>query len=272
MNTAISRWGGLVLLAVVLSAPGPVSAAQPGGPPGRQELRQRLSEPVKFPGFDDPKTTLTEALDALAKRYDLAFDINDQAFKDAEMADVHKFEIASPNPVPEMHTRLRTVLKKILGRVSPRATFVVREDRIEVTTWDAVRKEFYQGRTEEVLPPLVQGTFEGKPLDEALKELSQGTGVTVLLDGRSIKEGKTPVTADLVNVPLDTAVRLLADMAGLKAVQVDAVLYVTTPDNARALREEQEILRLEQKREAEKKPPEAAKAPKSSPVSPGGKP
>jgi hypothetical protein len=39
----------------------------------------------------------------------------------------------------------------------------------------------------------------------------------------------------LTNVPLDTAVQLLADMAELKVVHRDNVLYVTTPEHAAKL-------------------------------------
>ncbi len=49
-----------------------------------RELRHFLKQPVQFPGFDDPQTTLQEALDALEKRYNLAFDFNNNAFTDPE--------------------------------------------------------------------------------------------------------------------------------------------------------------------------------------------
>jgi hypothetical protein len=39
----------------------------------------------------------------------------------------------------------------------------------------------------------------------------------------------------LKNVPLGTAVQLLADLAELKAVQLDNAWYVTTPENAARL-------------------------------------
>ncbi len=100
------------------------------------ELQQLLSKPVKFPGFDDPKTTLQEVLDALAKRYNLSFDINEKAFKFENIMDVNKTEIASPNPIPEMHTTLSTVLRRVLQRVPvpSGATYIIRRDVIEITT------------------------------------------------------------------------------------------------------------------------------------------
>jgi hypothetical protein len=44
----------------------------------------------------------------------------------------------------------------------------------------------------------------------------------------------------LNNVPLDTAVRLVANQAELRAVLMDNVFVVTTPDNADVLQGEQE--------------------------------
>ena len=48
--------------------------------------------------------------------------------------------------------------------------------------------------------------------------------------------------AQLNNVPTDTAVRLLANMAGLSVARLDNVLYVTTRENAAAAQADQERL------------------------------
>jgi hypothetical protein len=74
--------------------------------------------------------------------------------------------------------------------------------------------------------------LEQRPLEQALKTLATRTGFTVVLDVRAGEKGKTPVTAAFKNVPLDTAVRLLADMADLRSVLIDNTLYVTSPENA----------------------------------------
>src|SRR5258707_5706481 len=42
---------------------------------------EQLANPVKFGGFDDPKTTLQETLDHMAQRYDLTFLVRDEEFK-----------------------------------------------------------------------------------------------------------------------------------------------------------------------------------------------
>jgi hypothetical protein len=222
------------------------------------ELRDKLAEPIFFQGIDDAKATLADALfDYLAKRYGLTFEVNEKAFKDDKIeGGVLKAEIAVPNPIPPVNGSLATVLKKILARVpseSP-AVYVIRRDHIEVTTLKAVRAEFYPGRAEGDDPPLVLAFFDRAPLARALAQLGRQAEVNIVLDGRAGVAARTPVSADLANVPADTAAGVLADMAGLEVVRLDNVYYVTTPANARTLRD----------REAERKAgakPAAKKAP-----------
>jgi hypothetical protein len=232
-------------------------------PPRGQELQQVLRQTIKFPGFDDPKMTLSEGLECLAKRYNLSFDINEEAFKQAEIHNVAAFEIIKSGSIPEMHRRLGTVLQKILGRVSLSAMYIIRDDLIEITTQDAVRKEFCPDHPTGPLPPLVSASFDKVPLKSAFKEMSHVGNIVI--DGRMAKDAETPVTADLANVPLDTAVRMLADMAGLKVVALDNVLYVTDKENVRVLLEEQEKLRLQRQPEKKKEDKPAEDKDKAGP-------
>lgn len=70
---------------------------------------------------------------------------------------------------------------------------------------------------------------------QALKELANRTGANIVLDVRTKEKGKSPINANLQQVPLETAVRMLADMADLKAIVLDNALYVTTEENAKKL-------------------------------------
>ncbi|HZY83903.1 MAG TPA: hypothetical protein VFE78_03675 [Gemmataceae bacterium] len=216
------------------------AAPAPGGARDRgDELADLLNKTVKFSGFDDPKTTLVEALDNLAKRYDLSFDVDEKAFKAEAVPEVLRTEIAQPNPIPEMNATLGAALKKVLARipVESGATFVVRREVIEITTVEALRKEIWGEDYHGPMLPLVRSNFEKLPLRDALRELAQQAEYNVVLDSAVAEEAaKTPVTAKLRNAPLDTAVRLLADMADLRSVQTANVLYVTTPEKADALR------------------------------------
>ena len=78
----------------------------------------------------------------------------------------------------------------------------------------------------------VQASFANRPLDDALEELSDLTGVAIALDPRVGSKGKTPITARFPSeTNLAQIVRVLADMADLRAVVVDTMIYVTSRDN-----------------------------------------
>jgi hypothetical protein len=86
----------------------------------------------------------------------------------------------------------------------------------------------------------VQLTADAKPLSDVLKELADETGANIVLDARVKEKAKVPISLTLQDAPLDTVVRMLADMAELKSVALDNILYVTTTDNAERIRTEQE--------------------------------
>ncbi len=232
-------------------------------PPAPQPLSAKLSRHVKFEGFTDAGMTLAQALDQLAKQFDLTFDVNEKAFTTENVADVGKTEITQMGPLPAMkNVRLDTVLRKVLARVPVEsgATWTLREDRIEITTHQAQVAEVWGEYTGPFLP-LVWATFDKVPLEDVLKELSEQTEFNIVLDNRAAEKARTPVTARLRNSPLDTALRLLADMADLRSVHIDNVLYVTTKENAAAME-----ARLEKDRKAtdlteEPKPPRKGPGP-----------
>ena len=67
------------------------------------------------------------------------------------------------------------------------------------------------------------------------------------------EKARRPITATFAHVPVDSAVQLLADMAGLRMVVVDNVLYVTSPENAKDLQAQVDA-RAAKRREAERAP------------------
>jgi hypothetical protein len=245
--------GGLLVTALLAWGAGP-SAVKPEAklettpaPSAAAVLAKRAD----FSGFDDPKTTLEEALAALTKLYGVTFEINEAAFRAAMINDVLQTPVAE-RPVPKMaNARLSAVLRKVLGVVAQKtgapATWLVRRDGIEVLPEGAVRAEVW-GNYQGPFLPLVNADFEKRPLNEALQELASQAGMSVVIDVRVGDKAAAPVTARLLNTPLDTAVRLLADMAGLRPFQLDNMLYVTTPENAERL-------------EKQEKPPEGTDEP-----------
>jgi hypothetical protein len=84
--------------------------------------------------------------------------------------------------------------------------------------------------------------LERVSLTAALRRLSQQTAVNLIVDPRRLREAESPLTLTLVEVPLDTAVRLLAERAGLRAVRQGNALFVTDCRRAEELRREPELL------------------------------
>lgn len=126
-------------------------------------------------------------------------------------------------------SKLRHVLQAIAGQHG--MTFGVVGDHIVVGTEEVVNIRQLRQR--------VNLASQEQPLSQALHELAVHTGANVVLDPRARRTAdESRVTLNLQDVPLDTAVRLLAEMGGLCAVRMGNVLFVTTEERAERLKSE----------------------------------
>jgi hypothetical protein len=224
------------------------AVARPDAASRLKEWHERLTQPMRSELFEDPKTTVTEMLEHLQKRYGVTFEINDKAFRVEneknpldEGFDVGRFEIVGYKPIPPMpNGSLATLLRIILARIpSPSgAVYVLRPDSVEITTTAALRTELGIPENRPVLP-LVWDVFDETPIRNAFSRVIETTVFNVIVDPRVADKLQGKVTVQFNNVPVDTAVRLLANMAGLSVVRLDNVFYVTTAENAKRMREEQ---------------------------------
>jgi hypothetical protein len=205
---------------------------EPVTPNPSVRLAQELRKVVRFGGFDDPKTTTAEALDQLAKRYPLSFTVNQEAFKAEKLNRVLELVIADP-PIPERTGSLDTVLRSVIARIPVRckAAYVIRGDTIEITTEKARQEEFYPKSAN--VPgarrwPLVVAEYDRQPLDHIFEELARQTGHSIVVDLHAAEMAKLRISNTFLNVPLDTVIRLLTDMADLKPVLIHNTFYITT--------------------------------------------
>lgn len=76
---------------------------------------------------------------------------------------------------------------------------------------------------------------------KALHQMAHDTGTNLVLDTRVVKEAQAPVTLQMEDVQLETAVRLLSVMAGLKTVRVGNVLFVTSKPTADEIRQDPDL-------------------------------
>jgi hypothetical protein len=233
-----------VLLAWGRAADPPAKATtKPPEPAKSQEkpgesLVAKLYRRVDFAGYDDPKMTLSEILEDLSKKYGLPFIFNETSFRYENVMDVPKTPITAENQFPPMkNVRVDTILRQILARipVPSGATFLMRRDRIEITTGIFFQGEVWFDNPEGPHLPVVQVLADKQPFEEFLQSLREQVSYNILLDLRAGEKAKKAITAELYNVPLDTALRLLAGMVDLQPVRVDNVLYITTPETAEAM-------------------------------------
>lgn len=140
-------------------------------------------------------------------------------------------------PLPSRMS-VRAILQMALNEFDGgEATFLIRQGRVEITTKQAAS-----------LPNLLKQTFaasfDRQPLEVVLDDLSDLTGVSVVVDGRARDKARTAIiTARFRNdVPVLEALRMVTESAELTLVELPGgtsptrALFVTTPEHARTLR------------------------------------
>ncbi len=190
-------------------------------PPAKiSEIRKMLAEPIDI---DLAPVTLKEALTVLKNSHGFpALVVDAETFKEEnpDAPDVHDTQVtlSSLKGIPRAK-----VLRMILQKFNPRnATYLVRPTYVEITTFDNATP----GRQ------TIQASFVDRPLAEALEELAELSGISIVLDARAGDKAQAPVSARFrEGTSLINAVRLLADMADLKVIVVDNMLYVTLRSN-----------------------------------------
>ena len=95
-----------------------------------------------------------------------------------------------------------------------------------------------EGVTTRQLRQRVSVDCDGTEFATAIKQLAADTGANVVVDPRLADKARKAVTLKLEDVPLETAVRLLAEVADLRAVRMNNVLFITTSEKAKTLRED----------------------------------
>jgi RNA polymerase sigma factor (sigma-70 family) len=225
-------------------------------------LRAKLNKPVVLEkGLD--KMTFGEAKNYFEDRFDLTILINFAAFpKKNDHPQDMDVQLEKMSGVS-----LQTALDMLMDQIG--GTYVIRRDYVEITTPEFVRTESWV-TGDRTFVPRVHADFKDVPLDQAVRELAIQSGFTIVLDRHALGDSLMPrVTALLEGVCLDTAVEMLANMGGLKAVALDRTFYITEEENAdkleaqqaqrRAAREKIEEKRKKEAEEQEKKKAAAGK-------------
>jgi hypothetical protein len=188
-----------------------------------------LDETVEMKDFlaPDPGIRFKDFLELLYEKFaargkELAILVDIEAFKEDNPdndADKIYNEPIKFQPFPKK-MKASGVLRLALDRL-PKAAYVIRNGVIVVTTAK-------RASSAELLKTGVVANFLEESLESCVHHLSEISGATIVIDPRLGEKSWTPVTASFRNsVPLETAVRLLAECAGLHVELRDHVMFIT---------------------------------------------
>jgi hypothetical protein len=124
------------------------------------------------------------------------------------------------------------LLRQALKQLPIKSAMIVRAGRVDIVPDVRTERKYLLNQTFHV-------EFSERRLDQALEELSELTGVSIMIDGRAKEKAQTPVTARFHDDDaLQDAVRMLAETADLKLVYLVTGIFVTTPERAKEMQKE----------------------------------
>ena len=186
---------------------------------------------------DNPMASARKALDEVGDMAYQARTLNDvindlkEKTKVPVILDQAVFQFGLDPNQPVVNVNLKQVklkdgLKAILAPYNLK--FGLTSDGLFISTEDGVISRQLRQR--------VSVDCDGTAFAAAAKQLAIDTGANVVVDPRLGDKANKAVNLKLDDVPLETAVRLLAEVADLRAVRMNNVLFVTTHERAEKLR------------------------------------
>jgi hypothetical protein len=194
---------------------------------GSAELLRRMREPIATKDLQQ-QMTLKEALGIFYRAFqdkgvEVPILVDQQSFKVAnpDAPDLYETVVLFP-PWPKQLS-LAQALRIMLAQIpTGNATYWVRDGFIEITTQEALSFDQLKSR-------FVQGHFDRQPAHSVIADLAEQSGVSIVVDSRVEEKLNAPVNLTLRNnVSVHDALRTLADMSGLRLVELPTSFYITS--------------------------------------------
>jgi hypothetical protein len=192
-----------------------------------ERIRKALDKPVLL---DWQGQSVMEALQHLREKTGLEFNLDQVGL--AVMGVNIEAGTGEPVQMKSAGNKVSVVLRKLL--TPQQMAYVIYEDTILITSSELATTRQMKQR--------VNVDVTEVPLAKALQELARNYAFNLVIDPKIAKDSQKPVTLTLDGSSLETSVRLLAEMAGVKAVRMDNVLFVTTEERADKIRKEEKDL------------------------------
>ncbi len=123
--------------------------------------------------------------------------------------------------------KFRTALRGMLGQYG--LSFGIIDGSIVVSTEDMIVYRQLKQR--------VDINVDNSPLNKVLKDLSQRYAINIVLDPKLKAKIEATVTLQVDDVQLDSAIKVLCEMAEVKSARIGNMLYITTEARADKLHE-----------------------------------
>jgi hypothetical protein len=208
-------WG--LLLAGLLAAPlNPENKDKPASL--ADKVRKDLDQAINFEVVDQ---SIAAAVNQLREQTKINFVL--------DRFTIQQMGIDPEQPIVNLKlkdVKVRSVLKSMLS--TQNLSYAIIGDTVLISTDEVAM--FRQMRQR------VNVDFEKVEFASAMKHLARETATNLMLDSRVAKDAKAEVSLQMEDVPLETAVRLMAEMIGLKPVRVGNVLFVTSKASANEMR------------------------------------
>ena len=204
------------------AAPAPADKDDKGSSPAEQ-VHKDLDKPVTVKIAKQP---LSVAIDILREKTRINIVLDSATIQ--QQFGFTPDQPPMPVDVDLKDVKARTALRAVLTTYG--LGYAILGDTLLVTTEDmAGQRQMHQP---------VSVDLDGVDLAAALKRVARESATNLILDARVSKEAKAEVSLRADDVPLETAVRLLAEMAGLKALRVGNTLFVTKKETAAEMRQD----------------------------------
>src|SRR5262249_41787344 len=141
-----------------------------------QEVRDKLRKPVTL-DQGIVNSTLKDVLEHFSDRFDLPIVVATQAFQAAGTERVDDQPLTLPKVT---NIKLRDLLRLLVAQLN--GAYQVRPGFVEILPFERTLPQFWKEKRN--LAPTVSVQFVNRPLDDALRELSQSSDITIVLDGR----------------------------------------------------------------------------------------
>ena len=189
----------------------------------RAASARRLDQPIVL---DFQGASIQEALQHLREKTGFEFNLDQMAI--AIMGVNINDNGGEPIALKSSGGKLSVALRKLLG--SHQLAYVIFEDSILITSAELTTLRQMKQR--------VNLDVDEVPLTKALRELARNYAFNLVIDPKVAKDANKLVSLTLDGTSLETGVRLLAELGGLKAVRMDNVLFITNEERADKIRKE----------------------------------